>query len=70
MWDYLLAFGAAVRHLDSFRNVPCPPDIIGINYYVTSDRFLDERVEAYPQELHGGNWPQVYADDAAVRASA
>jgi dTDP-4-dehydrorhamnose reductase len=27
---------------------PCPPDIIGVNHYITSDRFLDHRVERYP----------------------
>ena len=26
---------------------PCPPDILGVNHYVTSDRFLDHRVERY-----------------------
>jgi dTDP-4-dehydrorhamnose reductase len=29
------------------RDDPCPPDVIGVNHYVTSDRFLDHRVEAY-----------------------
>jgi dTDP-4-dehydrorhamnose reductase len=28
---------------------PCPPDIIGVNYYVTSERWLDHRVERYPE---------------------
>ena len=32
-----------------FRDNPCPPDIIGVNYYVTSDRFLDHRVPLYPE---------------------
>lgn len=27
---------------------PCPPDIIGVNHYITSDRFLDHRVRRYP----------------------
>lgn len=28
---------------------PCPPDIIGINHYVTSDRFVDDRLDRYPE---------------------
>ena len=70
MWNYLVESGADVRQLDSLGSNPCPPDLIGINHYVTSDRFLDEGIENYPPETHGGNWEQVYADDAAVRASA
>lgn len=27
---------------------PCPPDVIGVNHYVTSDRFLDDRLDLYP----------------------
>lgn len=27
---------------------PCPPDIIGINHYLSSERLLDHRVELYP----------------------
>jgi dTDP-4-dehydrorhamnose reductase len=28
--------------LNFFVENPCPPDLIGINYYVTSERYLDE----------------------------
>ena len=44
--------------------------MIGINHYVTSDRFLDENVDRYPVSLRGNNGRQAYADDAAVRARA
>lgn len=27
---------------------PCPPQLIGVNHYITSDRFLDHRLERYP----------------------
>lgn len=27
---------------------PCPPDIVGVNHYITSDRFLDHRRARYP----------------------
>ena len=39
-----------------------PPDLIGLNYYLTSDRFLDHRLELYPRELWGGNGRERYAD--------
>jgi dTDP-4-dehydrorhamnose reductase len=56
--------------LDALVDSPCPPDIFGINYYVTSDRFLDHRVEAYPSHARGGNGRHRYADVEAVRACA
>jgi dTDP-4-dehydrorhamnose reductase len=31
----------------------CPPDIVGINHYLTSDRFLDHRTERYPASSRG-----------------
>jgi len=46
---------------------PSPPDIIGGNYYLTSERFLDHRPERYPEVFHGGNGRQAYADVEAVR---
>jgi dTDP-4-dehydrorhamnose reductase len=45
----------------------CPPAIIGINHYATSERFLDERLERYPPSTHGGNGRRRYADVEAVR---
>ena len=43
------------------------PDLVGLNYYVTSERFLDERVELYPPPCRGGNGSDRYADVEAVR---
>ena len=45
----------------------CPPDIIGINHYATSERFLDERRDRYPEHTHGSNGRHLYADVEAVR---
>jgi dTDP-4-dehydrorhamnose reductase len=45
----------------------CAPDIIGINHYATSERYLDERLERYPPHTHGGNHRHRYADVEAVR---
>lgn len=44
----------------------CPPDVIGINHYHLSNRFLDERMELYPAWSHGGNGKHTYADVGAV----
>jgi dTDP-4-dehydrorhamnose reductase len=46
----------------------CPPDLIGINHYVTSERWIDERLDRYPTHTHGGNGRHRYADVEAVRA--
>jgi len=42
--------GIPERDILWFADHPCPPDIIGINYYATSDRFIDGRVELYPPD--------------------
>lgn len=57
------------EELEFFIHNPCPPDIAGFNYYVTSERFLDEKIQSYPVEAHGGNGKHMYADVAAVRAT-
>jgi dTDP-4-dehydrorhamnose reductase len=67
MWKYLLSFGISKSELYWFIDNPCPPDIIGINHYLTSERFLDERLERYPSNTHGGNEKHSYADIEAVR---
>ena len=70
MWDYLVWLGVAEGELEWFAENPCPPDIVGVNHYVTSERFLDERLARYPASTHGGNGRHAYADVEAVRARA
>lgn len=67
VWSFFGSVGFDSAGFDFFKTQPCPPDIIGINYYVTSERYLDEEVENYPTELWGNNGRDAYADDAAVR---
>jgi dTDP-4-dehydrorhamnose reductase len=69
LWSYLLDSGATPDELAWFRSNPCPPDTIGANYYITSDRLLDHRIDLYPPETHGGSGDMQYADVAAVRGS-
>lgn len=59
-------FGLGDR-LRRLADAPCPPQILGVNHYITSDRFLDHRVERYPPVLRGGNAQIAYADVEAVR---
>jgi dTDP-4-dehydrorhamnose reductase len=70
MWSYLRWAGIAESDLEIFRREPCPPDILGVNHYVTSERFLDENIAAHPPETWGGNGRHRYADVAAVRSDA
>ena len=67
MWGYLRWVGIKEHELQPLWEEPCPPDIIGINYYVTSERFLDENLARYPEWTHGGNGRHRYADLDAVR---
>ncbi|MBV8971208.1 MAG: family 1 glycosylhydrolase, partial [Sphingomonadaceae bacterium] len=62
LWDYIARFGLADR-LRAIAAVPCPPDVIGVNHYVTSDRFLDHRAEPYDAPVP----PSGYHDITAAR---
>ncbi len=64
---FLVGCGITAEELDWFVTNPCPPQIIGINHYVTSDRYLDERLSLYPPHAHGQNSRERYADVDAVR---
>ena len=66
LWTRLAAFGLRER-MQALIDRPCPADVIGINHYLTSDRFLDHRLERYPPHAHGGNGQLAYADVETVR---
>lgn len=67
MLPYLRDAGIPEQAILWFAENPCPPDIIGLNYYLSSERFLDERIEQYPPHTHGGNGRHRYADIEAAR---
>lgn len=69
LWNYILSTGISEEELMFFVENPCPPDIVGFNHYITSERFLDERLEHYPPHTHGGNGKHQYADVEAIRMS-
>ena len=70
LWDYLLESGAAAADVLWFAEHPCPPDVIGVNYYVTSERWLDHRVERYPDRPRGGAPDAEFVDIESVRVLA
>lgn len=57
-WEEIARHGFADR-LRAIADDPCPPDVVGINHYLTSDRFLDDREAPLP--------PVGYHDLNAVR---
>ena len=68
LWDYLTKHtGLTEDELSYFTENPCIPDICGFNYYITSERYLDEDVSKYPDRYQGGNGHHRYADVETVR---
>jgi dTDP-4-dehydrorhamnose reductase len=46
LWDRLVAHGLEDR-LRAIADDPCPPAVIGVNHYLSSERLLDHRVEQH-----------------------
>lgn len=66
-WEYLRKSGISEAELDWFRENSCAPNVIGINHYLSGQRFLDEHLHRYPASTHGGNGRHHYADVLAAR---
>ncbi|SEK63349.1 family 1 glycosylhydrolase [Nitrosovibrio tenuis] len=70
LWEYLISMGIDPSQLLWFEENACKPDIIGVNYYITSERWLDHRTERY------AGWPvsnyrdHRYIDTEPVRVLA
>lgn len=67
MWSYFTWAGIKECELEFLLKDPCTPQIIGINHYLSSERYLDNRTLRYPGHLRGGNGKHRYADIEAVR---
>ena len=67
MWEYFIWVGIDESDLYFFLENKCAPEIIGLNYYITSERFLDDDIARYPVSAHGGNLKHSYSDIEAVR---
>jgi len=67
-WHKIL-FGAGVGwgEMEAMEGGEATPDLLGINHYLTSERFLDHRTHLYPGHEVGGNRRDTYVDAEAVR---
>jgi len=63
--EICLRHGITEDELEFFLKWDGAPDIIGINHYPTSERFLDEDMHRYPECFHGGN--HLHPLDGATR---
>lgn len=70
LWSYLLDAGATAQELLWFAEHPTPPDIMGINYYITGERFIDHRRERYPDYARASAAADAHADVVAARTCA
>ncbi len=55
LFGFLLEQGIAESEVLWFADNPCRPAVLGLNYYVTSDRYLDDRLHLYPSHFTGGD---------------
>lgn len=65
-FKYLTEHCATRAELEWFQMNSFPIDILGINHYPLSNRFLDHRLDLYPGRYHGGNGKDDYVDVGAV----
>ncbi|MFD1469578.1 family 1 glycosylhydrolase [Hymenobacter caeli] len=70
LWDYLRGHGIGAEELQAFVDEPLVPDVLGLNHYATSERYLDERLDRYPGQpaLRGRHHP-AYVDVQALRVA-
>jgi dTDP-4-dehydrorhamnose reductase len=69
IWDTLARVPGIADRLRLLADDPEPPDVLGVDHYLTSDRFLDHRVDGYPQELRLGQSDDRFVDVELVRVS-
>jgi dTDP-4-dehydrorhamnose reductase len=67
LWSYFKWAKVPEKMFRFFWEQPCPPDIIGADHYLTSERFLDQKLKQYPAYTYGGNRKHRYADVEAIR---
>ena len=66
MFTYMRDAGIPEVDILWFADNPCPPSVIGVNYYLTSDRYLDHRLELYPEELRSSEGSFVDVESVRV----
>lgn len=70
LWKYLVGAGTDPSEILWFQKNECHPDLIGINYYITSERWLDHRIERYPERCLTSYHAYKYADIEPARVLA
>ena len=66
-WDWLQRDGVSRARLEAFHDGAATPDLIGVDHYLTSERFLDDRIDRHPGVIPGHNGRHRYVDIEAVR---
>ncbi len=67
LYRFMRDAGVGADLLERMEDGAARPDLIGINHYLTSERFLDHRLDRYPDQHPGGNGRDIYVDAEAVR---
>jgi dTDP-4-dehydrorhamnose reductase len=67
MFSWLVKAGITEEEILYFRENYCVPHVAGFNYYITSERYLDDDLSKYPEQYHGGNYRHRYADIETVK---
>jgi dTDP-4-dehydrorhamnose reductase len=70
LWAFFIESGISEEELRFFTENRCDPYIVGHNYYVTSERYLDHRKSYFPRRNVGGNGIDTYADTEVVRVAS
>jgi dTDP-4-dehydrorhamnose reductase len=65
--DILFGAGVGWGEMEALQCGEGTPDLLGINHYLTSERYLDHRLDLYPGHAPGGNRRDTYIDAEAVR---
>jgi dTDP-4-dehydrorhamnose reductase len=68
LYECMRDAGISEREILWFGEHPCPPSVIGVNYYTTSDRYLDHRVDRYPLDRRSSEGSFVDIEAVRVRA--
>lgn len=70
LYEWAIGAGAEIEDINWARENFYAPDVLGLNHYLLSNRFLDHRRDLYPKEFHGGNGKEKYVDVGAVDTGA
>jgi len=65
MWP-VFADAIGTEAIEAYVESPFPPDVVGFDHYVTSERFLDDALDPYPERYRSENGRHVFADVEAV----